>query len=154
MRCEDLCNVAYSSFKNSLCNLTPNIGFGNTVTWWYNCSSRLSHVYVQYVPLEKCDEMYNNVGVDIDNSMLCAASPGKDACQGDSGGPLYDKENYVLVGVVSFGNGCADENYPGVYANTASEVRPSSNITIQFLCQNPEIFLLFFISGLGSKNYL
>jgi len=101
--------------------LTPNIGFGNTVTWWYNCSSRLSHVYVQYVPLEKCDEMYNNVGVDIDNSMLCAASPGKDACQGDSGGPLYDKENYVLVGVVSFGNGCADENYPGVYANTASE---------------------------------
>ena len=41
-------------------------------------------------------------------------------------GPLYDIENdvRVVVGVVSFGGvGCADPNYPGVYARISSQVR-------------------------------
>ena len=38
-------------------------------------------------------------------------------------GPLYDTENDVVVGVVSFGIGCADPNYPGVYARISSQVR-------------------------------
>ena len=56
--------------------------------------------------------------------MLCAGydDKAKDSCQGDSGGPLYLKggttanpNGDVLVGVVSWGIGCAD-GYPGVYA--------------------------------------
>lgn len=39
------------------------------------------------------------------------------------GGPLYDDANSALVGVVSWGIGCADPNYPGVYAQVSTRVR-------------------------------
>ena len=42
--------------------------------------------------------------------------------QGDSGGPLYDADNNVLVGVVSWGYGCALPQYPGVYAQVSARV--------------------------------
>lgn len=48
--------------------------------------------------------------------MLCAAAPGKDTCQDDSGGPLIRTFGEpVLVGIVSWGDGCAEIDRPGVY---------------------------------------
>jgi trypsin len=51
--------------------------------------------------------------------MFCAglAAGGKDSCQGDSGGPIIIKATKVLVGAVSWGEGCAAPNAPGVYSN-------------------------------------
>lgn len=81
---------------------------------------QLLEAEVDYVSQSSCTQAYSYYGI-IDDSMMCASSPGKDSCQGDSGGPLYDKENDVLTGVVSFGIGCANSYYPGVYGRIAEE---------------------------------
>lgn len=74
---------------------------------------------VPIVNQEKCATAYKNLA-PITDRMICAGfdKGGKDACQGDSGGPLVS--NNVLVGVVSWGYGCAQANYPGVYSRVAS----------------------------------
>ncbi|PSN57580.1 hypothetical protein C0J52_00493 [Blattella germanica] len=56
----------------------------------------------------------------ISDNMMCAGYPDgmKDSCQGDSGGPLAtlrEDKKYELIGIVSWGNGCARPGYPGVY---------------------------------------
>lgn len=52
------------------------------------------------------------------SSMVCAGNGSTDTCQGDSGGPLMVPYGgvQVLVGVTSWGFGCADPQYPGIYA--------------------------------------
>jgi hypothetical protein len=60
--------------------------------------------------------------------MICAGDlmdGGKDACQGDSGGPMVipysnSDDTAIVYGIVSWGNGCAQENGPGMYARVSN----------------------------------
>jgi len=99
-------------------NLWP-IGFGTTETG--SVSSKLMHVNVNYVKQSTCNSAYSG-RYSITDDMMCAADTNQDSCQGDSGGPLYDSDNNVLVGVVSWGIGCARPEYPGVYSRISNQI--------------------------------
>lgn len=99
----------------TLCRVS---GWGSTQNS-QESSRYLRAANVPSVNQEECKAAYANFG-GITSRMLCAGYKhgGKDACQGDSGGPLVS--NDTLVGVVSWGFGCAQAGYPGVYSRVAS----------------------------------
>ncbi|KAG9265412.1 transmembrane protease serine 5 isoform X1 [Astyanax mexicanus] len=97
-------------------------GWGYTQPDDVHIPDTLKEAPVPLISTKKCNSscMYNG---EITSRMLCAGyTEGKvDACQGDSGGPLVCQDDNVwrLVGVVSWGTGCAEPNHPGVYTKVA-----------------------------------
>ncbi|XP_037123211.1 transmembrane protease serine 5 isoform X1 [Syngnathus acus] len=97
-------------------------GWGYTQPDGVHSSNTLKEAAVPIIGTNECNSscMYNG---EITARMLCAGyTEGKvDACQGDSGGPLVcqDENVWRLMGVVSWGNGCAEPNHPGVYTKVA-----------------------------------
>ncbi|CAK1540549.1 unnamed protein product [Leptosia nina] len=93
------------------------VGWGATSSGG-DASEQLQHVDVNLVNQHICDERYSSLNnwPTITDGMLCAGVldvGGKDACQGDSGGPLVHKRD-VVIGITSWGYGCAHPNFPGV----------------------------------------
>ncbi|KAG7170718.1 Proclotting enzyme-like 7 [Homarus americanus] len=98
-------------------------GWG-TLSFQGSQPSKLQEVGVQVTNQAKCVKNYLESDIDVLDTNVCAASPGKDACQGDSGGPLVILNNgiWYQMGVVSYGVGCARPDYPGVYTRVSSYV--------------------------------
>jgi secreted trypsin-like serine protease len=79
---------------------------------------------VPFVSDATCQQAY---GSDlVPGEEICAGfvqQGGVDTCQGDSGGPMFRKDDsgaYIQVGIVSWGQGCAEPGYPGVYTEVST----------------------------------
>lgn len=86
----------------------------------------LSSVPLEVTPDATCEFAYSQLDAHWSPNMICAnavvnpaiPSAPADACQGDSGGGMFFSprtEVYEIAGVVSFGKGCAEKAFPGVY---------------------------------------
>lgn len=100
-------------------------------------SDVLMKVTVNNVPSATCRRLYQSYYPIYRDQMICAAvtGGGKDTCQGDSGGPIYAYDSIntnattptnvtapktlVQVGITSWGIGCAQPNFPGVYTRVS-----------------------------------
>uniref|UniRef100_UPI001EAED631 serine protease 27-like n=1 Tax=Oncorhynchus gorbuscha TaxID=8017 RepID=UPI001EAED631 len=125
--------VTFTNFIRPVCLAAPGSSFHDGATSWVTGWGRISsgvslpspqtlqEVDVPVVGNRQCNCNYG-VGSITDN-MICAglSAGGKDSCQGDSGGPMVSKQGirWIQSGVVSFGNGCAQANFPGVYARVS-----------------------------------
>jgi secreted trypsin-like serine protease len=107
----------------------PSVGTNLLATGWGQTESNpafpihLRQVQVPLVSTTNCNDA-NSYNGAITPNMICAGldAGGKDTCQGDSGGPLTRKKDgtfKLLTGITSFGTGCADPNFFGVYTRVS-----------------------------------
>ena len=77
----------------------------------------LMEIEIPIVSNEDCIKAYGSYLIKSFNICDGYEEGGKDSCQGDSGGPLLVKDNednFLVAGLVSWANGCAEPNYYGV----------------------------------------
>ncbi|XP_062386948.1 serine protease 33-like [Sardina pilchardus] len=127
--------VTFTDYVSPVCLAASGSEFNNGTDSWITgfgtiasgvplpSPGTLQEVEVPVVGNAQCDSLYRVRGIDITDNMICAgiSAGGKDSCQGDSGGPMVSKQDavWVLSGVVSFGFGCAEPNFPGVYTRVS-----------------------------------
>ncbi len=101
-------------------------GWGNTIGYPSEEQSfpdKLQEVLVPIIDWEQCNDAFEG---ELTTNMFCAGyfEGGKDSCEGDSGGPLitYQNGQSLLIGVVSWGDKCAEPNKAGIYTNVQNYI--------------------------------
>ncbi|OCT91212.1 enteropeptidase isoform X1 [Xenopus laevis] len=120
--------VNYSDYIQPICLPETNQeftgGINCSIAGWGRTESGgpipniLQEAEIPLISNHKCQQQMPEY--NITDNMVCGGyeQGGIDTCQGDSGGPMMCKQNneWFLVGVTSFGFGCAQPSRPGVYA--------------------------------------
>ncbi|CAM9819849.1 unnamed protein product [Bubo scandiacus] len=119
-------------------------GWGSTRPDQAQVTETLKEALVPLIGTKRCNSSCVYAG-ELTARMLCAGHLRGtiDACQGDSGGPLVCRDDFAwrLVGIVSWGQGCAEPNRPGVYTNVAQLLPWIYHVTeLVSMCYPPLIF--------------
>jgi len=101
-------------------------GWGQT-TRNGSLEQKLHQATLQIIPNSQCADLYKiKYGLNIEDGHVCAGSSrfgeAAGACVGDSGGPLqcnFKDGLWYMVGLTSFGSGCAKPGFPDVFINIA-----------------------------------
>lgn len=116
--------MATPAFANTLRENEPVFVFGWGYTTEGDQSSRSAQLQTTMLPYVSNGVCNGNYSGSIRNDMICAGFPAgqRDACQGDSGGPLFAIRGgkRYLIGLVSWGDGCAKPYRPGVYSRVSA----------------------------------
>ncbi|KAM9211209.1 serine protease 27-like [Dugong dugon] len=129
--------VTFTDYIIPVCLPDPSVvfkaGMNCSMTGWGSPSEQdrlpnprvLQKLAVPIIDTQKCNLLYSKdkdsdfQPQTIKDDMLCAgfAEGKKDACKGDSGGALVCllDQSWLQAGVISWGEGCARQNRPGVY---------------------------------------
>lgn len=101
---------------------TTTAGWGLLTESGSTLPANLRKVTVPVISRATCQSEYGTSAVTT--NMFCAglAAGGKDSCSGDSGGPIIDTATGVLIGLVSWGQGCAEAGFAGVYSRIGNYV--------------------------------
>ncbi|XP_064085050.1 uncharacterized protein LOC135200367 isoform X2 [Macrobrachium nipponense] len=113
--CLALGKETYADFDAQVSGWGRN-SFGGDVT------NGLMEATVRVLSTSTCRRESAYEKFEVHKKVLCALGKGIDACQGDSGGPLVvlEGDRYKQVGIVSWGIGCAQQEYPGIYTRVSS----------------------------------
>uniref|UniRef100_A0A8C8S5S0 Uncharacterized protein n=1 Tax=Pelusios castaneus TaxID=367368 RepID=A0A8C8S5S0_9SAUR len=128
--------VIFNEYALPICLPNPNLatlliaeGMKGMVSGWGSTYHKgpatrfLLKVTLPLVNMETCRQSTEKL---ITDNMFCAgyAARAQDACKGDSGGPfaVSYRNTWYLLGIVSWGEGCAEEGKYGVYTRVANYV--------------------------------
>jgi hypothetical protein len=134
-----------SSFNLPLMNIATTTAFNSgtfTVAGWGAASEGggqqrfLLKANVPFIDDAQCRSAGGDYRFLVNAEEICAGNwdtGGVDTCQGDSGGPMFRRDNannWIQVGITSWGIGCARARNPGVYTEVSTfgaEINTTAN---------------------------
>ncbi|CAF2563150.1 unnamed protein product [Rotaria sp. Silwood2] len=130
-----LCLPRFTSYIYPRVNTTViAIGWGHTIDPLIDSNSQIStqlqQTFLPILPIIKYNNNNTNLcfnqEIDSPNQQFCAGYENglSDTCQADSGSPLmfFNEQHWELVGIVSYGIGCAQKMLPGVYTRVSAYI--------------------------------
>lgn len=129
-------DVVFNEYVLPICLPSPNLaallseeGTVGMVSGWGATHGRgstlrfLMKVRLPIVSMDTCQQAADRILTD---NMFCAgyATETADACKGDSGGPFVVPyhNTWFLLGIVSWGEGCAEKGKYGVYTRVSNYI--------------------------------
>ncbi|NXL34264.1 FA7 factor, partial [Glaucidium brasilianum] len=128
--------VVFNEYATPICLPSPSLaallsaeGRAGMVSGWgatHTQGSTLRFLMKVQVPIVSTETCQRSTARLVTDNMFCAGygTEATDACKGDSGGPFTVSyhNTWFLLGIVSWGEGCAEKGKYGVYTRVANYI--------------------------------